>query len=442
VEEVNFSLFLFSGGQSYTYEGGRLRPGEVHWVNIKELRDRRIPDQMGRLLPRGVSAGQAKLVVHGIAGIEESQRIIGEAILVDEGRGIRATMACPNCVSAPLRVEPGVVSVSGVVGERRSVTARVYYADGSSWAINDARAIDWLESNVSVAEVVVLHDSVRNVDRFEAALRSPGTATIDAQVNHCWICNPCIDVTLALTQQIQVRVSLPRLRARVVNPPVSGDGDAVIAGQTFTFRVEAFDPNTGQVVTSFRNPVTVNFPLKPLLLGESLSSNPVMLSSGVGTTQVVLRAVDGDNCCRQYVLTASGADSATGFIRVWFSVFSTREGLVGGTTACGRVIQPNDRFVALPARGLCHVGVILRNPVTGRIVTTTVQDVGPWCPHSTPTPGNPCVCNEDRYWNSSGVPLVESLSCDTNNSGIDLADGTHADLGSPPVNQRILWRFR
>ena len=70
-------------------------------------------------------------------------------------------------------------------------------------------------------------------------------------------------MTLALTQQIQVRVRLPRLRARVVNPPVSGDGDAVIAGQTFTFRVEAIDPNTGQVVTSFRNPVTVNFPLKP-----------------------------------------------------------------------------------------------------------------------------------------------------------------------------------
>ncbi len=206
VEEVNFSLFLFSDGQSYTYEGGRLRPGEVHWVNIKELRDRRIPDQMGRLLPRGVSAGQAKLVVHGIAGVEESQRIIGEAIVVDQGRGIRATMACPNCVSEPLRVEPGVVSVNGVVGERRSVAARVYYADGSSWAINDARAIDWLESNVSVVQVVAVHNDLHNTDRFEAELRSPGTATIDGRVNHCWICTPCIDRTLALTQQVQVRV--------------------------------------------------------------------------------------------------------------------------------------------------------------------------------------------------------------------------------------------
>jgi hypothetical protein len=205
-EEVNFSLFLFYGEQSYTYEGGRLRPGEVRWMDLRELRDRRIPDQMGRRLPHRVSAGQAKLVVHGIAGVSESQRIIGEAILVDRRRGIRVTMACPNCVSEPLRVEPGVVSVSGVVGERRSVTARVYYADGSSWVINDGRAIDWLESSVSVVQVVVVSDPVRRVDRFEAELRSPGTARIGAQVNHCWICTPCIDRTLALTPEIQVTV--------------------------------------------------------------------------------------------------------------------------------------------------------------------------------------------------------------------------------------------
>ncbi|MCS6815826.1 MAG: hypothetical protein NZ746_00440 [Blastocatellia bacterium] len=194
----------FYGEESYTYEGGRLRPGEVRQVAVKALRDKRIPDQFGRLLPRGVSRGQAKLVVHGIAGVEESQRIIGEAILVDGRRGIRATMACPNCVSQPLRLEPGVASIRGVVGERASVTARVYYADGSSWAINDGRAIDWLESNVSIVQVVVISDSVR--DWFEARFLSPGTATIDAQVNHCWICNPCIDVTLGLTQQIQVTV--------------------------------------------------------------------------------------------------------------------------------------------------------------------------------------------------------------------------------------------
>ena len=62
-------------------------------------------------------------------------------------------MACPNCVSEPVRVETGVTSVRGVVGERGSVTAREYYVDGSSWAINDGRAIDWVESSLDMVEL-------------------------------------------------------------------------------------------------------------------------------------------------------------------------------------------------------------------------------------------------------------------------------------------------
>ena len=93
------------------------------------------------------------------------------------------------------------------------MTARVYYVDGSSWAINDGRAIDWVESSLDIEEVVVVHDSVRNVDRVEARVWSPGTATLDARVNVCWVCTRCIDVTLGLVRQIQVTVSLPRLRA-------------------------------------------------------------------------------------------------------------------------------------------------------------------------------------------------------------------------------------
>ncbi|MDW8166946.1 MAG: hypothetical protein RML74_00455 [Acidobacteriota bacterium] len=47
----------------------------------------------------------------------ESERIIGEAILVDGRRGIRATMACPNCVSQPLRAGAGGGEHTG--GSRR-----------------------------------------------------------------------------------------------------------------------------------------------------------------------------------------------------------------------------------------------------------------------------------------------------------------------------------
>ena len=45
--------------------------------------------------------------MHRVAEIEGDQRILGEAILVDGHRGLRVTMACPNCVSEPVRVEPG-----------------------------------------------------------------------------------------------------------------------------------------------------------------------------------------------------------------------------------------------------------------------------------------------------------------------------------------------
>ena len=41
--------------------------------------------------------------MHRVAEIEGDQRFLGEAILVDGHRGLRVTMACPNCVSEPVR---------------------------------------------------------------------------------------------------------------------------------------------------------------------------------------------------------------------------------------------------------------------------------------------------------------------------------------------------
>jgi hypothetical protein len=217
---------------------------------------------------------------------------------------------------------------------------------------------------------------------------------------------------------------------------------ATISGTPFTLQVEAINPTTNQRDTSFNGQVMLSFILPQSVSGESINPSTINLQNGVGTTQVVAKVVLGTATGRFIQLSGLFVDTSTVLINVWFSVFSTREGLVGGTTACGRIIQPNDHFVALPSTGLCNVGVILTHPAIGSTTTTTIQDVGPWCPHSSATPGNPCVCGNDRYWNTSGVPLVESLSCDANNSGIDLADGTHADLGSPSVRQRILWRFR
>ncbi|MBW1602459.1 hypothetical protein JJV70_10120 [Streptomyces sp. JJ66] len=125
-------------------------------------------------------------------------------------------------------------------------------------------------------------------------------------------------------------------------------------------------------------------------------------------------------------------------------VFATREGLVGHTTANGHVIQPNDHFVALPSRralspkGSHQYAVRVCGPA--RCETAPVWDVGPWN-------------TRDDYWNPSsqrqewkdlprGVPEAQAAYQDgynggrdqygrkvSNPAGIDLADGTFANVG-------------
>lgn len=147
--------------------------------------------------------------------------------------------------------------------------------------------------------------------------------------------------------------------------------------------------------------------MRPLLSGESISSNPVSLTNGAGTTQIVLRAVGGDNCCRQYVLTALGADSGTGFIKVWFAVTMDVErwkncdfvscpnlGSYFCTTACiPNGLSQRTAFVALTATRLCSRGVLVRNPSNGITQSTAVQDVGP-------RTNDPC-------WNTGNVPIFD-----------------------------------
>ncbi|MEW2636503.1 hypothetical protein AB0903_33950 [Streptomyces sp. NPDC048389] len=125
-------------------------------------------------------------------------------------------------------------------------------------------------------------------------------------------------------------------------------------------------------------------------------------------------------------------------------VFATREGLVGGTTANGHVIRPDDRFVALPSRrglspkGSAEYSVRVCGPA--RCETAPVWDVGPWN-------------IRDDHWNPSSVrEMFQSLPQGLpeaqaayesgyndgldgfgrrvlNPAGIDLADGTFYNVG-------------
>ncbi|HET7038093.1 MAG TPA: SH3 domain-containing protein [Thermomicrobiaceae bacterium] len=151
---------------------------------------------------------------------------------------------------------------------------------------------------------------------------------------------------------------------------------------------------------------------------------------------------------------AAAADSAPAVVS--FRVYATQEGLVGDSTSTGHIIQPNDHFVALPC--VCVLSskggheFQVRVDYKGKSVTAPVWDVGPWN-------------IDDDYWNPpaqrkytglpQGVPEATAAYFNGYNggrdgkgravripAGIDLADGTFADLGmsdSDWVTVSFLW---
>ncbi len=139
-----------------------------------------------------------------------------------------------------------------------------------------------------------------------------------------------------------------------------------------------------------------------------------------------------------------------------YSIFATREGLVGYQTANGHIIQPRDRFVALPSwKALAsYQGYEFQVRLTynGRSVVVPVWDVGPWN-------------TNDNYWDTGrtysdlpvGIPMAQAAYLDGYNggldefgrriqspNGIDIADGTFwDDLGMSRndwVQVTFLWQ--
>lgn len=127
-----------------------------------------------------------------------------------------------------------------------------------------------------------------------------------------------------------------------------------------------------------------------------------------------------------------------------YTVFATREGLVGGTTANGHVITQRDHFVALPSRrGLSSKGsgsysVRVCAPSTGRCAYAPVWDVGPW--NTTDDYWNPTESRQSWGDLPRGKPQAQAAYQDgynngrdgfdrkvVNPAGIDLGDGTFWD---------------
>lgn len=127
-----------------------------------------------------------------------------------------------------------------------------------------------------------------------------------------------------------------------------------------------------------------------------------------------------------------------------YTVFATREGLVGGTTANGHIITERDHFVALPSRrglsaknsGSYSVRVCAER--TGRCAYAPVWDVGPW--NTTDDYWNPAGTRQSWTDLPQGKPQSQAAYQDgynggkdgfgrtvANPAGIDLGDGTFWD---------------
>lgn len=173
----------------------------------------------------------------------------------------------------------------------------------------------------------------------------------------------------------------------------------------------------------------------------ALAYRLTLLADTVGAAGPRVRAVQLRARTDRWRLLQRAAAASYGppTLRVW----ATREGLVGARTANGHLIEPNDRFVALPSRRVLNPLDSTEYTVTihykGRTATAPVWDIGPWNVR-------------DNYWDPSRelfadlprwLPQAQAAFFYNHNQGrdqfgrfvtlpaaLDIADGTFwEDLG-------------
>ena len=114
------------------------------------------------------------------------------------------------------------------------------------------------------------------------------------------------------------------------------------------------------------------------------------------------------------------------------TVKATREGLIGGLTSSGYVIDKSVPFVALPSTKALRRVVKVTNPKNGKSIVAMVLDVGPWNEHD-----DDYVFGGNRPQSESGV---DKFGRPTNGAGIDLGEWVWLALGMTD-NGEVEWEF-
>jgi hypothetical protein len=108
------------------------------------------------------------------------------------------------------------------------------------------------------------------------------------------------------------------------------------------------------------------------------------------------------------------------------TVKATREGLIGGHTASGWIINSDTPYVALPSEAALRQWVRVINPLNEKWIDALVLDVGP---HHT---------DDDAYVFGSAQPRAESDG--SNGAGIDLGEVVWNKLEMKD-NTQVRWDF-
>lgn len=123
-------------------------------------------------------------------------------------------------------------------------------------------------------------------------------------------------------------------------------------------------------------------------------------------------------------------------------VKATREGLIGGKTASGYIIDTVVPFVALPSTKA--LGRFVKIQANGHTVLAIVLDVGPWNEHDDEYVFQ-ILTNDTTAWGMPPVrPSAESGTDErgrkTNGAGIDLGEAIWRSLGMTD-NGLVSWEF-
>jgi len=127
------------------------------------------------------------------------------------------------------------------------------------------------------------------------------------------------------------------------------------------------------------------------------------------------------------------------------TVKATREGLTGGRTASGYLVDPVVPFVALPSGAALRLWVRVRNPLTQHSINAIVLDVGPW------NVADHAYVFQPATWSSALVPIrslvrpqaesgTDRFGRTTNKAGIDLGERVWAALRMTD-NTPVEWEF-